>query len=76
MHGVSAQVEAVPLKLTDCPTVGEEGFTAKLAVGGAGGGGTAATGEVGAELTASDPPSLLAVTVTRIMCPASLAASV
>ena len=76
MHGVSAQVEDVPLKLADWPTVGEAGLTAKLAVGGAGGAGAAATGAVAAELTASDPPSLLAVTVTRIMCPVSVAPSV
>ncbi len=72
---MSAQVEAAPLKLTDWPTVGAAGFTVKLAVGGAGGAGAAATGAVGAELTASDPPSLVAVTITRIMCPVSVEAS-
>ena len=74
VHGPFGHPDLDPSKLTVCPATGVVGLYVKLAVGGAGGGGgggevggTAVTGAVGAELAEAEPPSLLAVTTTRIM---------
>jgi hypothetical protein len=73
VHGPFEQVELEPSKVTASPTTGELGAKVNPAVGGVGGGGSGAeaTGLVAAEVAELDPPSLLAVTTTRIMWPVS-----
>jgi hypothetical protein len=54
--------------------IGDVGVKLKAAVGG--GDVSDATDFVGAEMAEAEPPSLLAVTTTRIMCPVSVDVSV
>jgi len=76
VHGPCAQLELEASNVTGSPVTGELGANVKLAIGAALGTGAEATAGVAAELAEAAPPSLCAVTTTRIMCPVSAEPSV